>query len=141
MRFIPFILTLISAVMICSCSADAYDLEPDFIGVVGTVTDTEGNPIDHIRITLKWDGIDENFVSYSSSEGIFKTAMDFDPTADGSTTLHVTLEDIDGEKNGGLYEKKTDTIRIEPDKSEKPFRIKLVYRLTLATASESSPQS
>ena len=137
MRFIPFILTLISAVMICSCSADAYDLEPDFIGVVGTVTDTEGNPIDHIRITLKWDGIDENFVSYSSSEGIFKTAMDFDPTENGSTTLHVTLEDIDGE----LYEKKTDTIRIEPDKSEKPFRIELVYRLTLATASESSPQS
>ena len=141
MRFIPFILTVISAVVLCSCSADIYDLEPDFVGVVGTVTDSDDNPIDHIRITLKWDGIDENFVSYSSSEGIFKTAMDFDPTADGPTTLHVTVEDIDGEKNGGLYEKKTDTVRVEPDKKDRPFRIELTYRLTLSTASENNPQS
>ena len=57
-------------------------------------------------------------------------------------TVTVTIEDIDGEENGGLFERRSDKLMIyREDFSEEPVRIELDYRLTPATASESSPQA
>ena len=56
-------------------------------------------------------------------------------------TVAVTLEDIDGEENGGLFESKSDKLILyREDFSEEPVRIELDYRLSPATASENSPQ-
>ena len=61
---------------------------------------------------------------------------------DGQIILGIILDDIDGEKNGGLFESKSDVITIFKEEFEKsPITIDLpTYRLSHAIASENNPQ-
>jgi putative lipoprotein (rSAM/lipoprotein system) len=134
-RFITGLLT-IAAVSACS---SAYDMESRLPmgNIRGVVKDSDGEPLNHIKVTVGYgEGISPMTV-YTSMKGEF--IADLDPSA---TMLTVTLEDIDGEENGGLFETLTDQITIIwDDFSDEAEMISLEYCLTRATASESSLQS
>lgn len=131
-----------SAIILASCSAEADMMEGPRPMVQGTVADQEGNPIEHIQAVLDWENTERTDTVYTSSDGIFRSAA-LIPEG-GSTTLVITLEDIDGDKNGGLYEKATETIVLfEEDltENENAVSLNLSFRLNPATPSESNPQS
>ncbi len=107
--------------------------------IVGKVTNkTDYQPVEHIKVTLDWNIDIPKDVKYTSSDGNF-TAEIPKEVKGRSTTVTITLEDIDGEKNGGLFEGLTDTINLFGD--DGTVTGVLDYRLNPATASESSPQS
>lgn len=122
--------------VISSCSA-GYDYHiPANMQICGTVTDTEGNPINHIKISFDCGEHEEAMSVYTSLNGEFIADM-----ATDATIISIKVEDIDGEDNGGLFESITDQITILEDDILKEDTITLDYRLNRATASESSPQS
>jgi putative lipoprotein (rSAM/lipoprotein system) len=131
---------LIAGGMLCvsisSCSVGYDYAVSDQIQIQGTVTDTEGNPINHIKITFGYGEGTEHITVYTSLKGEF--IADIEAAA---SVITVKLEDIDGEDNGGLFESITDQITILEDDILKEDTITLDYRLSRATASESSPQS
>jgi hypothetical protein len=74
---------------------------------------------------------------YTSMKGEFFAEM-----ASSTSVIKITLEDIDGEDNGGLFEPMTDQIMIMDEYLQNGQEtINLEYRLTLSTASENSLQS
>ena len=104
----------------------------------GSVMDTEGNPIEHIKVTIDWQGeFPVRDIKYTDSNGIFHLDVINDPE---SYTVTLTFEDIDGEENGGVFETLTDTITLFGD-TLSDSTVRLDYHLNRATASESSPQS
>lgn len=124
--------------MLTACSA-AYDYAaPGFIGnVQGLVTDTEGTPLNHIKVTLDCGEDIGQTTVYTSLKGEF--LADINPA---TQILVITLEDIDGEENGGQFEPMSDQITLLDENPEDDQDIIfLEYRLTRATASESNPQS
>lgn len=136
---------LISVLTISSCAKEISPYE-DLTGpvVIGKVTDQEGNPVEHIQVTLDWAGEEnaDRTVVFTSSEGTFKSYAIL--SSEGHTALDVILEDIDGEKNGGMFETLTETVVLyenEAEDAEEQIRFELVFRLNHATASENSPQS
>ena len=138
MRQISIISGIVSLWLITSCMAmDPGIMVTDTINLNGTVTDDEGNPINHIRITLEWE---ERAFSpltvYTSTNGEFYADLDF-YNLRYPTTVMIGLSDPDGPENGGEFAAKTDAITIHEAGPLKP----ITYRLTRATASESSPQS
>ena len=134
----------IAAVMLSSCATDmSYD-DLNGIGpiVVGNVTDMEGNPIEHIQVTLDWGPKTDKTIVFTSSKGIFKA--DAILADEGQTTLMLKFEDIDGEDTGGYYETAEETIILYEEEAEvtaDQIRFDLDFRLNPATASESIPQS
>lgn len=134
-----------AALFLASCSSALEkdeDMAPMFTGIV---TDLEGNPIEHIQVTLDWESTEEVDTLYTSSEGIFRTPALLPAT--WPAILNVTLEDIDQEKNSGFYEKATETIVIfeEDFKKEQETGDNIIFeayfRLTPATPSENNRQS
>ena len=128
---------LIALAAVSSCMA--YDAAvPESIGLIhGTVTDMEGNPLNHIKVVLNYGEEMGQMTVYTSLKGEFIADIESSATA-----LTITLEDIDGEENGGLFESLTDQITLmEEDFLNNEGFMNLEYRLTRATASESSPQS
>ena len=109
-----------------------------FTGIEGSVTDTLGNPIEHIKVTITITDRDELTV-YSGSDGKFTADLNL---ADiDRQFIDIRLEDIDGEENGGHFATKTDRITIIPDNSNgDPFRLQPVYRLNLAIVEENIQQ-
>lgn len=105
--------------------------------LTGTVTDQDGTPIEHIQVTLNWNDSKAKEISYTSSEGIFISSAHLSQR--GETSLKITLEDIDGEENGGLYETLVETITIlEEEKSENvtengEINLQMAFRLNRAT--------
>lgn len=105
--------------------------------LTGTVTDQDGTPIEHIQVTLNWNDSKTKEISYTSSEGIFISSAHLSQR--GETSLKITLEDIDGEENGGLYETLVETITIlEEEKSEHvtetgEINLQMAFRLNRAT--------
>ena len=138
MRQISIISGIVSLWLITSCMAmDPGIMVTDTINLNGTVTDDEGNPINHIRITLEWE---ERAFSpltvYTSTNGEFYADLDF-YNLRYPTTVMIGLSDPDGPENGGEFAAKTDAITIHEAGPPKP----ITSRLTRATPSESSPQS
>ena len=118
-------------------SMDPGAMGTDNISLNGMVTDEEGDPIDHIMVTLEWD--DDSFsplIVYTSTKGEFHADLEFSHLH-YPTTVSIVLSDTDGPENGGEFLSKTDQITIE----EEGVLEKITYQLTRATASESSPQS
>ena len=120
---------------------------PNISGLLdGRISDEGGNPIEHIRVTVDWntpEGIQE--IKYSGSDGMFSISV-FELGHSEPVTITLTLEDIDGEENGGLFESITDTITLfeEEDNgfdNSSNANAVLDYHLNHATASENSPQS
>ncbi len=137
-------ISLLTVLALSSCSRD-FDLtledesvKPSHF-VVGKVLDTDGKEIEHIKVTIDWGEHKVNpSVNYTASDGSFTTEV---PQKIQSPTFEfkITLEDIDGEDNGGLFETITDKV-IYSINPESPSEF-ITYRLNRATASESSPQS
>ena len=128
-RFLTGIIVL-SAMAACS-KADLSISDPTMLpgNIHGFVTDEDGSPINHIKVTLTQSAFP--LVVYTSSRGEFIADM-----ALTEGPLEITLEDIDGEGNGGAFAPLSDTITVLEDQE----MITLEYSLTLATASESNPQ-
>ena len=139
MRFLKFIMLMTVAAYAVSCMDMAHeDMATGHYEnvIIGNVTDTAGVAIEHIKATLKWN--DGAFVEtqYTNSDGYF--IAEIWQTKEGVVkSLSITLEDIDGEDNGGLFESMTETLTVFEDNAI----ITLDFRLNHATASESSPQS
>lgn len=117
-------------------------IEEEASSIEGVVRDTTGTPIEYIMVTIDWGKRLEKAVTYTSSEGKFKTEIPSEIMGiESNVTL--TLEDIDGKKNGGEFETLTDKVMIfqEETPEDSVVTIVLDYRMIPATPSESSPQS
>jgi putative lipoprotein (rSAM/lipoprotein system) len=125
-------------VILSGCSAVFDFIAGDYNGnIQGIVTDTDGNPINHIKVTLSTEDAGSQISVYTSSKGEFVADMEW-TTEEGSNTLNVILEDIDDEENGGLFDTLTDQVIVLDEKSKV---ITLTYQMTLATSSASIRQS
>ena len=104
--------------------------------LTGSVTTQDGNPIEHIQVTLNWEEAGIKETAYTSSEGIFTSAAHL---SKGETSLKIILEDIDGEENGGIFETLEETIiLLEEEYSESvtengEVRLQMAFRLNHAT--------
>ena len=128
-RFMTGII-LLSAIAACS-KAEPSMSDPSMLpgNIHGFVTDEDGSPINHIKVTIAQSSLP--LIVYTSSRGEFIADM-----ALTEGLLEITLEDIDGEENGGTFAPLSDTITVLKDQE----MITLEYCLTLATASENTPQ-
>lgn len=140
MRLANFIYVIIAAVLAVSCMSMHYDLAMDSASpapsIIGNVTDASGVAVEHIKVTLDWnDGV---FVAiqYTNSDGGFMADI-WEAGEDMVRSLTITLEDIDGEENGGTFETLSETFTVFEEGSV----TELDFRLNRATASESNPQS
>lgn len=106
--------------------------------LVGYVTDTDDNSIEHIKVTLDWNNGTYQEIKYTDSYGQFQTDC-WQPAAREAVTLAITIEDVDGEENGGLFEPVSETI-ILFENGVQDIVDPMVFRLNRATVSESSPQ-
>ena len=140
MRVTGFISILTAAVLTASCMAMQYEPTMDNVApkpaIVGNVTDTSGVAIEHIKVTLDWNDGAFSETQYTNSDGVF-TAEIWENVEKAVRSLTVTLEDIDGEENGGTFESLSETFTVFEENSVTI----LDFRLNRATASESSPQS
>ena len=138
MKQISTILGIMSLWFLTSCMAmDSGIMRTDTINLNGIVTDDEGNPINHIRITLEWD--DQAFsplTVYTSTDGEFSADLDYYYLRYPTTVL-IEISDPDGPENGGEFAAKTDAVTIHEAGPLEP----ITYQLTRATASDSSLQS
>ena len=128
-RFLTGIIIL-SAMAACS-KAEPSMSDPSMLpgNIHGFVTDEDGSPINHIKVTIAQSSLP--LIVYTSSRGEFIADM-----ALTEGPLGITLEDIDGEENGGTFAPLSDTITVLKDQE----MITLEYCLTFATASENTPQ-
>ena len=131
----------ILSLMLASCSKEAaYDGSyHDEIRLEGLVIDAESEaPVNHMEILIEWESDESPVVVYTSDKGRFSTmlaAPDSYPAV-----ISLTISDIDGEENGGLFKSHSENITFfKEDYFHEPSI--LTYRLSRATASESSPQS
>ena len=131
------LLHIILPVLILSSCMDFADRDESDQSVVirGIVTDMEGKALEHIRITATSD-MAGKITCYSSSDGKFQCSLPADRRK-GNMTINISIEDIDNEDNGGLFESSSDTITIfEKDFSSLPIMIDLnTYHLNHATVS------
>lgn len=128
-------------VLISSCSPGIPDEYPDIenVRIVGTVTDDTGAPIEHIKVTMDWNSGTYQDIKYTSSVGKFDSNVQDNPQSD-MITLMITLEDIDGEDNGGLFESHSEKVTLNKEDITEPV-LRFDYRLNRAIASESNPRS
>lgn len=121
---------ILSAIAACS-KAEPSMSDPSMLpgNIHGFVTDEDGSPINHIKVTITQSSLP--LIVYTSSRGEFIADM-----ALTEGPLGITLEDIDGEENGGAFAPLSDTITVLKDQE----MITLEYCLTFATASENTPQ-
>lgn len=146
MRKVPYIISLILLLAMHSCMAGIDNItnsDPYRSGIIqGSVTDQNGNALERIRITIDSNISEKPESYYTSSEGQFRCEVPLEEDY-GHFVINISIEDIDGEENGGIFETKSDTITIfEDDVDSYPIVIDLpTYRLSHATASENSPRS
>lgn len=146
MRIRHIISGIFTILTVTSCMADMGMEDRVEVGEMpllhGKVSDEQGTPIEHIKVTLEWNNSEVTDVKYTSGSGMFNSQIRTSEN-ESATTLKITLEDIDGEENGGLFETYTDNITlfetVMPDDSLNG--IYLDYRLNRATVSENTPQS
>lgn len=149
MKQLHIISGIITMMMVSSCMADVdmsgngMPASPEEMPAIhGKVSDQEGNPIEHIKVTLNWNEGEDTDIKYTSGTGTFSSQIR-EYGNDAATTLRITMEDIDGEMNGGTFESHTDIITLfdAETPTDSVNVINLDYRLNRATASENIPQS
>ena len=124
----------------CMAPSDSYMPDPEIIRVDGLVVDENDRPVNHIKVSMEWDSPYSPMVVYSSPKGRFTADLEFiRPTY--PVTVSVTISDIDGEENGGSFQTREDEFTILEEGYAGSSTAPIVYRLTRATASESSQQS
>lgn len=138
--------TCLAVILYASCSADfsfPFQPEGDMPVISGKVSDPEGNPIEHIEVTIDWGSSSLSpDIEYTNSDGEFNVPVRFSGKEDQPATIRITMTDIDGEAYGGFFETKTETFTFfKEDIYTSGEIIRLAYRLNPATASENIPQS
>lgn len=123
------LLTSCSEGMVMDPEGDAYFEE--MLTLMGVVSDEDGNPINHIKVTVECDGYELVNTVYTSAKGRFYSFIDT-YGKEYPIILDITIEDVDGENNGGLYETLTDRITILEDYISNGT-VEATYRLTRAT--------
>lgn len=137
------LLIVLAAAAAFSCMKMDYESHNDAltIYVEGTVTSEDMLPLKHIRVTVGMEGEMASSTVYTSSKGIFRADI---PHMEPEFPIVMTIdvEDIDGDKNGGLFSPVSDKVTLfsEDIQDKRVVMINLDYRLTHATASESSLQ-
>lgn len=106
--------------------------------IVGYVTDTDDNVIEHIKVTFDWNNGTYQEIKYTDSYGQFQSDY-WQPAAREAVTLTITMEDVDGDENGGLFETASETITLFENDTQGIVE-PIVFRLNRATASENIPQ-
>lgn len=138
------IISLISAACLSGACMTVSERSPhqDFVPIEGSVQDCNGNPINHIKVTITHrDSGNEPTTAYTSDKGRFNAMLNM-TLVDFPILVDICLEDIDGEENGGLFETKTDRISIFEASDKGTISITTpVYQLTHAIDEESSRQS
>ena len=101
------LLPILGFALVESCAKDMYGCPYSDFQLKGTVTDTEGEPIEGIKVNLsgvkggQGDAYRQDEGCYTDFEGIYiVTNQDFS-TFDN---LHLKFEDIDGIANDGEFE-------------------------------------
>ena len=142
MKGTSIIFTILTFFLFGSCMAPIYDdmHNTESIRVNGIVEDENEKPLNHIRIRMEWDSPYSPMVVYSSPKGNFTADLEFIGLT-YPVRVSVEISDIDGEENGGLFQTRNDEFTILEENYAGNFNSPIVYRLTHATASESSPQS
>lgn len=139
------LLIVFAAAAASSCMKMDYSERTDWlpIYVEGTVTSEDMLPLKHIRVTVGLEGETSSSTVYTSAKGIFRADVSHMVELEFPIVMTIDIDDIDGEKNGGLFAPVSDKITLfSEDIQDKPVvRINLAYRLTHATASESSRQA
>ena len=118
-----------------SCMKDDSALNNDSAGsiITGHITDADGKPIEHIKVSLTWNKNQKEIV-YTSSEGIYKASIEPEWSKNGQMSVSITIEDIDGEENGGHFSTLNDTILLlENNQSSDIPEVRKDYRLSPAT--------
>lgn len=141
MKARTFILMGVLSLTLASCSKEAISDVSDYDGIrlEGIVIDAEDEaPVNHIEILIEWESAESPVTLYTSDKGRFATTLTAPETY--PAVISLTISDIDGEENGGLFQSHSDKITFfkEDDFHEPSI---LTYRLSRATASESSPLS
>lgn len=132
MRF-RMLITIILSFFIAACAKMENDKESVFAIVKGAVSDIDGNPIEHMEVTIDLSKRDKPKTVYTSSDGTFVHDITYRESRN-LKSLTITLNDIDGEENGGLFESKTEEIFIyEEDILEIPVILNLDFRCSRAT--------
>lgn len=75
--------------------------------VKGKVLDNEGNPINGIKIALQDDATDPNPYEIAESQSLENGDYTIRNTTFPTNKLYLSVEDIDGEANGGEFEEQT----------------------------------
>lgn len=131
MRIRSFIFTALSLLLISCAKADQENADI-FSVIKGRVTDADENPIEHMEVTIEISKRTAQKTVYTSSDGTFMIDIN-NREARQMKSLSITLKDIDGEENGGLFETKTEEIFIyEEDLAELPVILDLDFRCSLA---------
>lgn len=131
MRIRSFIFTALSLLLISCAKADQENTDI-FSVIKGRVTDADENPIEHMEVTIEISKRTAQKTVYTSSDGTFMIDIN-NREARQMKSLTITLKDIDGEENGGLFETKTEEIFIyEEDLAELPVILDLDFRCSLA---------
>ena len=144
MKYLGYI--FIAMLMLSSCmKQDSYMNEDDMVCILkGKTTDPDGTGIEHIRITISYDGSEGEHSYYSGTGGKFLCEFPL-PEISGELTINIILEDIDGTDNGGEFSSMTHKVTLfENDYIEDPGHVIIDMqdcRLSHATASENIPQS
>lgn len=142
MKGASIIFTIMTLGLLSSCMAGEYDSMPhtESVHVNGMTVDENEMPVNNIRVKMEWDSPFSPLVVYSSPKGIFEAELEF-YNQTYPVTVSVEISDIDGEKNGGLFQTRNDEIIILKENYTGNAGTSITYRLTRATASENSPQS
>lgn len=142
MKYLPIIASVFLTAS-CMVSMEMGGMEDNMSvspELIGNICDEDGNPIEHIKVTLIWNYGEYQDIKYTSNEGKFYSMIRINDR-DEATTLTVILEDIDKEENGGIFEPLTDTMTLFDEQESEDKIIVLDYRLSRATASESNRRS
>ena len=101
------LLPILGFALVESCAKEMYACPYSDFQLKGTVTDTEGEPIEGIKVNLSGvkggqiDGYRQDEACYTDFEGIYIGTNQYFSTFDN---LQLKFEDIDGIANGGEFE-------------------------------------
>ena len=120
------------SLLFISCAKADQENTDIFSVIKGRVTDADENPIEHMEVTIEISKRTAQKTVYTSSDGTFMIDIT-NREARQMKSLSITLKDIDGEENGGLFETKTEEIcGYEGGRAERPVMLGRDFRCSLA---------
>lgn len=98
------------------------------IKIIGSITDTQGNPIDSLLVTIENQekNTSDQFRSPFGS-GKFERIYTLDSAR--AFTYIINVEDIDGEKHGGTFKPQNKTLKITLDDYKKNETQLIIHRI------------